>query len=77
MKKILGLPDTLTLRLVNLSDEVDVHDIESAMPAELAKHPKLFDGKVGKLPVIYQMKTDVKLVPIDRLPRKIPYAMKY
>ena len=75
-KTILGLPDTLTLGLLNLSDEVEVHDIEPAMPIELTKHPTLCDKKLGKLPVTYRMKTDPEVVPIIRSPRKIPYAMK-
>ena len=70
------MPDTLTLELLNLSDEVEVHDIEPAIPIELTKHPTLCDEKLGKLPVTYRMKTDPEVVPIVRPPRKIPYAMK-
>ena len=77
-KTILGLPDTLALGLVSLSDDIEVHNIETPTitQKELAKHPKLVDDKLGRIPVMYKMKTDPTVTPVIRPPRKIPYAMR-
>ena len=75
---LLGLPDTLRLKLLQLSPEVfEVKTVSNTADVpEFTQYADLFDGKLGKLPVKYKMTVDNDVEPVVRAARKLPVAMK-
>ena len=77
---ILGLNDSLKLGLIQTSSHV--HEIQNSesntgIPQDIMdSHPSLFDGKLGKLPVIYKMRLDPDIAPVVQSARNIPVALK-
>lgn len=81
VKTLLGLRDTLEMNLITLDNEV--HEVEPPEPRTTGMHRSimheysdLFDGAVGKLPVVYKMKLDPDVTPVVRPPHRIPIAMR-
>lgn len=73
VKSILGLEDSMRLKLLYLSPEVD--ELSGAM-SEFEEYKTLFDDGLGKLPVTYKMTVDPKITPVIKAARRIPIAMK-
>ena len=76
---ILGLQDSLHMKLVTFSSEVfhldcvKDHTLSQKMFQEYAD---LFKDEVGDLPVTYSMKVDPEITPVVSPPRRIPAAMQ-
>lgn len=76
---ILGLKDSLKMKLVTFSKEV--HHIDTAQQQALSErvfedYADLFKDEVGDLPVTYSMKIDPNVAPVVNPPRRIPVAMQ-
>ena len=77
---LLGLPDTLRLKLLQLSPKVfEVKTVSKTADTEFpefTQYVDLFDGKLNKLLVKYKMTVDNNVAPVVRAARKLPVAMK-
>ena len=67
---LLGLADSLSLNLIQL------HSVDAFRAALLDEYKDLFEGDLGNLPVIYEMRLDPDATPVVRPPRKVPIAME-
>ena len=74
VKSLLGLPDSMRLKLMHFSS--DIHELSTILAPELEQYSDLFDNKLGKLPVRYKISMDQKILPVVRPARRIPLAMK-
>ena len=73
VKPLLGLHDTVKLKLIKLSE--GIHELKN-QPVEMTEYSDLFDtSKLGQLPVTYSMKLDPSATPIVCPPRRVPVAM--
>lgn len=76
---ILGLQDSLEMKLVTFSSQVfhldcvKDHTLSQKMFQEYAD---LYKDEVGDLPVTYSMKIDPEITPVISPPRRIPAAMQ-
>jgi hypothetical protein len=76
VRSLLGLADSLQLGLINTSAQVYEIQVDgSGIPKDiLDAYPSLFDGKLGKLPVVYKIKLDPDVRPMTQSARNIPIA---
>ena len=74
---LLGLRDSVGLRLVKLSQEVfEVEQQPGAPPELLNEHPELFDGELGTLPCQYKITLDPDVAPVIRPVRSVPAPLR-
>ena len=73
VKSLLGLQDSLRLKLLTLSPEI--HELKTEDAPELRSYAVLFDGGLGKLPVKYKISLTEGAKPVVRAAHKIPVAM--
>lgn len=79
VQSILGLRDSLKMKLVTFSR--DVHHIDTIQDQTLShrvfqEYADLFSDEVGNLPVTYSMKVDPNVTPVVNPPRRVPAAMQ-
>ena len=75
VKAILGLQDSVKLKLLTLSPEVFELCHDSSIP-EFHDYADLFDNTFGRLPMEYKMTVDPTIHPVMRSARQIPIAMR-
>ncbi|KAL8611232.1 hypothetical protein ACOMHN_013663 [Nucella lapillus] len=76
---ILGLNDTLRLRLIQLDKtvyEVNEASEDTSIENILKEYPELFNDILGTLPPKYIMRIDPSITPIVKPARKVPQAME-
>ena len=74
---LLRLTDSLSLNLIQLHSEVNEVDTTDAFRAAiLDEYEELFQGDLGKIPVVYKMRLDANVIPVIRSSRRISLAME-
>lgn len=79
VQSILGLQDSLKMKLVTFSSEV--YHIDTVQDQTLSEkifqdYADLFTDELGDLPVTYSMKVDPNVTPVVSPPRRVPAAMQ-
>lgn len=79
VQSILGLQDSLRMKLVTFSKKV--HHIDTVQDQTLSQrvfeeYAELFRDEIGDLPVTYSMKVNPNMTPVVNPPRRIPVVMQ-
>ncbi|XP_013395965.1 uncharacterized protein LOC106163040 [Lingula anatina] len=73
VQTLLGLPDCMKLKLLQLGESV--YSVNTT-PDMFAEFPDIFDQRLGQLPVKYKITVDSQVTPVVRPVRKLPVAVK-
>jgi len=74
---LLGLTDSLSLNLIQLHGVVhEVNNTDAFCAAIRDEYKDLFQGDLGKIPVVYKMRLDANVTPVIRPSCRIPLAME-